>query len=278
MDYSLEKIGPAIARMGMTANPSGNHRQIEMETSFQLNFEEHLGHVHAMRDCKLDWIDDPKEACLGRRAIKITALSDDADVQVMMHKNSWYFDRFSSLQFDYRVDPGLKVDLLVEVVGQWHCIQFTGDGTAPEGGLKLGRVENVIADGKWQHASVDLRTLINDSGVLLPVRICNKIILSAQGRDGCKRGSTLYLDNFNMTGEGTGTSVEWEAEPHTGGVEGYAVLIDQRPNSIPNPVIAREVPNMPCDSYSGVWYAHVRARDFAGNWGPPRTLRIDFGK
>ena len=160
IDRSLEKSGPAIARMGMASASTGNHRQMDMETSFQLNFEEHLGHVHAMRDCKLDWIDDPKEACLGSRCIKITALSDDADVQVMLHKNSWFMDRMGSLQFDYKVDPGLKVDLLIQVVGQWHCIQFTGDGTAPEGGLQTRPRRGCRC--RWKMAARQRRSAFTD--------------------------------------------------------------------------------------------------------------------
>jgi hypothetical protein len=277
IDHSLEKNGPVIARMGLAPTSARAHRQIEMETSFQLDFEEHLGHVHAMRDCKLDWIDNPQEACLGRRAIKITALSDDADVQVMLHKNSWYIDRLPVLQFDYKIDPGMKVDLLMEVVGQWHCIQFTGDGKAPEGGKRLGQIEAVIPDGKWQHASVDLRKLINDAGLTLPVRIVNKIILSTQGCDGCKRGSALYFDNLNLCADGGGESIEWEPEPHASGVAGYSFAIDENPNTIPNATINYNANGFACDGYRGVHYVHVRACDHAGNWGPTRTMRVDFG-
>ena len=35
---------------------------------------------------------------------------------------------------------------------------------------------------------------------------------------------------------------------------------------------------MPLGYQTGVWYAHVRACDQAGNWGPTRTLRVDFGE
>ena len=31
-------------------------------------------------------------------------------------------------------------------------------------------------------------------------------------------------------------------------------------------------------SRTGVWFAHIRACDQAGNWGPTRTMRVDFGE
>jgi hypothetical protein len=255
------------------------HRQIDMEMSFALDFEEHLGHVHAVRDCKLDWLDDPDKAAFGRRAIQITALQDDGDVQVMLHKNSWHLDSMPLLQFDYKCDPGMKVDLLVEVVGQWHCIRFTSDGAAPDGGKNLGRIEDVVADGTWRHASVDLRALIDAAELDLPVRIVNKIMFSTNGVDGVKRGSKLSFDNLDLCPqEGGSGSFEWEPGLSAAGVEGYAVALDQNPGTSPAPVINRSHTAMSVDALSGVWYFHVRACDTTGQWGPVRTMRVDFGR
>ncbi len=280
-DRSLAKAGPAISKLCFASvmEKSGMHRQIDMETSFALNFEEHIGHVHAVRDCRMDWFDDPTKAAFGRRAVQFTALQDDGDVQIMMHKNSWYLDRLPLLQFEYKCDPGMKVDLLVEVVGQWHSIRFTGSNVAPEGGKNLGAVADVVADGTWHHASVDLKAMIEDAGIELPVRIVNKIMFSTQGQDGVKRGSSLTLDNFDLSPQqAAGGEFQWEAETTPAGLAGYSTVLDQRPGTIPNPTITHRQPMMATEALSGVWYFHVRACDYAGNWGAPRTLRIDYGK
>jgi hypothetical protein len=251
---------------------------MEMETSFGLNFEEHTGHVHAIRDCRMDWLDDPAQAAFGARAVKFTAWDDDADVQIMLHKNPWYMDRLPVLQFDYKADPGFRVDLLAEVMGEWYAVRFTGDGAAPEGGQAIGAIEAVVADGKWRHASMDLTALIDAAKPNLEVRIVNKIILSAQGRDGCKRGSTLVLDNLDLTPPfGDGGSFEWEAAPDPSGIAGYAFVLDQNPTAAPPPAITYTGASASVGGVTGVWYAHVRACDQAGNWGPPRDFRIDFG-
>ena len=272
--------GPEIAHMRW-ASPveSRQHRQMEMETSFSLDFEEHIGHLHAMRDCALEWLDDPSQACFGRRAVHLTALEDDADVQVMLHKNPWFLDRLSVLQFDYKADKGFCVDLLVEAMGEWMSIRFTGNGQAPDGGKAIGAIEAVIADGTWRHASVDLRALIDAARPNLEPRIVNKFIFSAQGQPGCKRGSTLTLDNLEMSpAQGAGGHFEWQAAPDPTGINGYAFVLDRNANTVPQEAINQTDTKLHIGALSGVWYAHVMACDQAGNWGPVKTMRVDLGR
>ncbi|MCY3018117.1 MAG: hypothetical protein NTW87_03675 [Planctomycetota bacterium] len=280
-DRSGDKKGPAIAQMRFVSPlfHTGQNRQMDMETSFGLDFEEHTGHVRAMRDCRMEWLDDPQQACFGRRAVKITALDDDADVQVMLHKNPWYLDNAPLLQFDYRADPGMRVDILAEVLGQWLSIRLTGDGSAPAGGKAIGRVEAVMADGSWRHASVDLKSLIDAAWPDLPVRIVNKVVLSAQGREGCKRGASITIDNLDLARpHAAGGRFEWLAEADPSGIAGYSYVIDQAPTTVPPEALTSSAPSAPIGSRTGVWYLHVRGCDQAGNWGPTRTMRVDLGQ
>ncbi|HEY3324673.1 MAG TPA: PDZ domain-containing protein [Planctomycetota bacterium] len=273
--------GPAIAHLRFRAPvaDAGAHRQMALETSFGLDFESHTGHVHAMRDCRMDWLDDPAQACFGRRAVRFTALDDDADVQIMLHKNAWYFDRMSLLHFDYKADPGMCVDVLVEVLGQWLTIRFTGDGSAAEGGMAAGKIDGVVADGTWRHASINLRKIIDAARPDLPVRIVSKIILSAHGRDGCKRGATLTLDNVDLCWQASaGGSFEWDAEPDPTGIAGYSFRLDQEPDAAPASVVNCAQTSQRMSGRRGIWYAHVQACNQAGNMGPVRTLRVDLGE
>jgi len=279
-DTSNDKVGPDIVQMRFAAPvmDAQQHRQMAMESSFGLSFEEHTGHVHALRDCRMEWLKDPKEAAFGRRAMKFKVPDDDADVQIMLHKNAWYIDRSPQLHFDYKADAGFRADLLVEVLGEWMSIRFTGDGSAPEGGKAIGKVEAVVADGTWRHASVDLRALLDKALPNLSPRIVNKIVLSSQGIPGCKRGSTLTLDNVDLSrANGAGGRFEWTAEDPNG-IAGYAVLFAQDANGTPAMTVSTLTPAMPIGARTGVWYAHIRACDQAGNWGAARTMRVDFGE
>lgn len=260
------------------------YRQYDMELSFGLNFEEHCGHVHNLRDCKMEWLNDEAQAAGGKRAVKFTCLQDDGDPQVMLHKNAWFLDKLPLLHFDYKADPGFNVDLHVEVYGVWHSIKFLGTGHAPNEGKALGAIADITADGKWHHASVDLRALIEAAGVRMPSRIVNKIVLSGNGEDGCRRGATLSIDNLDMVAAG-GLSprggmglLKYKAEAGPIGIDGYSLVFDQNPNTVPPAVLTDRGGETGMQVHYGTWYAHVRACDQAGNWGETKTIRLELGE
>lgn len=281
-----KKTGPEIESLRyQSATEIGvYHRQYDMEVSFGLSFEEHFGHVHAMRDCKMEWLNDPALAEEGNRAVRFTCLQDDGDPQIMMHKNPWFIDRLPLLHFDYKADPGFKTDIQIEVFGVWYAIRFLGAGHAPTDGKTIGSIPGVVADGVWRHASVDLRELLDLAKVRMPDRIINKIIFSANGDDGCVRGAALSIDNFDMVPSGGGfwrqarAMLKWSAKKTPGEVSGYSYVIDQEPLTSPPEVINDQGGMVGVAPRSGIWYFHVRACDQLGNWGPPKSIRLDFGR
>jgi len=273
----------AVAYAAATEH-AGYYRQYDMELSFGLSFEEYVGHVHAMRDCKMEWLNEPALAAEGNRALRFTCVQDDGDPQIMMHKNPWFIDRLPLLNFEYKCDPGFKVDLQIESFGVWYSIRFTGTGHAPNEGKNIGAIPGVIPDGTWRHASVDLRALLDAAGVRMPERIVDKIVFSANGEDGNVRGATLSIDNFDMTPPAGGywrnvePMLKWSAAKAQNEIGGYAVVVDQIPTTIPKPEVTHRDTGERMVGRTGVWYAHVRACDQAGNWGGDKTIRIDFGQ
>jgi len=245
---------------------------MQLEMSMALNFEETLGHVRALQDCVLDWTKDAATVAFGERAVRFTAQENNGHALIMLHKNAWHMDRYPLLMFDYKADPGFNVDLEVLVLGVWHSIRFLGAG---EGAL--GAVPGVQANGTWRHAAVDVRRLIDHAVRGLPVRIVSQARLSSRGAEGLQRGATLWLDNLQFSTEsGSGGQLEWAAEPDASGIEGYSVSVtknpeDEAPKFISNRETWRGEPGR-----TGTWYAHLRACDQAGNWGPTRHYRLDF--
>ena len=262
------------------------YRQYDMELSYGLDFEAYTGHVHAIRDCKMEWLNDAALAYSGKRALRFTSLQDDGDIQIMLHKNAWVIDRLPLLHFDYRVDPGFNVDLGLEAFGILHSIKFTGSGRAPNvpGGLALGAFGDVRADGQWHHASVDLRALLDSAGAKMPARIVNKIVFTAHGEDGCKRGATLSIDNLDMASAGGSGprggygQLKFKARESAAGLGGFSYVVDQIPETIPPETVKDRSGEVSLQIRYGVWYAHVRACDQAGNWGATQTIRLDFGE
>ncbi|MCZ7643803.1 MAG: PDZ domain-containing protein [Planctomycetota bacterium] len=273
-----DRAGPTIAKLRYCA-PQGVTGQTLfrpqlLELSMALDFEETLGHVRTLRDCRLEWTDDPRTAAFGERAARFVTQADDADVRIMLHKNAWYLDQLPLLHFDYKAEGPLALDLQIQVLGEWYTIRFLGSGG---GEHPIGAIEGVRADGQWHHAGVNLHRLVRNALPNLPVEIASQIILSAHGEPGCKRGSALWLDNLHMLPEsGSGCWLEWEAEDDPNGIEGYSILIDRRPDTEAPEALTDTGTCRQEGNHTGTVWAHVRARDQAGNWGPTRHLRLDF--
>jgi hypothetical protein len=124
---------------------------------------------------------------------------------------------------------------------------------------------------------VDLRALIEAGVPNWNPRLIEKIILSTNGQPGLKRGATLLIDNLDLTSvSGTGR-FEWKATDPSG-ILGYSVAMDQEAGTVPAEAINTSNPMIQAGGRMGVWYLHVRACDQAGNWGPARHMRVDFGE
>lgn len=279
--------GPAVAKIRFAAPDNGVgeglNRPAQLEISMALNFEETLGHVRALQDCRLDWIADPKLAAFGRRAARFVMQDDGADARIMLHKNAWYMDQYTHLHFDYKAEPGVNVDLQALVLGEWYTFRFLGDGVVGEGepagesSRDAGSIEGVKADGQWRHATINLRQALERAAPRLPVRIISQLRFSSRGRAGAVRGASLSIDNLALAPEsGSGGRIEWEAEADPSGISGYSLIVDRSP-STEAPKIVTTLDTAKTEfGRSGTWYVHVRACDQAGNWGPTRHYRVDF--
>lgn len=277
VDRTRDREGPTVSQLRYCASDGATgrtpRRPMLLELSMALDFEETLGHVRPLRDCRIDWTSAPQEAAYGERAIKIVSLADDADVQVMLHKNAWYFDQYPMLHFDYKVEGEMALDLQLMVLGEWYTIRFLGP---PGGERTIGEIATGGGNGSWRHAGVNLRALLDKAVPQLPARIISQIVLTAHGQRGCKRGSALWLDNLHLLADGEAGVLEWTAAEDPSGIEGYSVLIDRSPDSEAPKRITDTVNTRRDEPRHGVWYVHVRAVDQAGNWGPTRHLRLDF--
>jgi len=124
------------------------------------------------------------------KAVKITNQMSGGDWTAYVTRTPFDAAQHSKLNFSYRLPAGVLVNLYAKVDGRWREIVFSADPAqvpVPVGrwagrgakpaiaeapgtpGLRLGRIEGVVADDKWHTASFDLLTpLKNDS---LPTKI-----------------------------------------------------------------------------------------------------------
>jgi hypothetical protein len=72
-------------------------------------------------------------------------------------------------------------------------------------------------------------------------------------------------------------SVTWNLPDDSSRIDGFSVLWDQKPDSIPPPEVLHGINDRAVErliTEDGDWYIHVRARDRAGNWSAPATVSV----
>jgi RHS repeat-associated protein len=71
----------------------------------------------------------------------------------------------------------------------------------------------------------------------------------------------------------TSFAASWPAVPDAGGIAGYAVALDDQPDTVPA-IVTQTGTSYAATLAEGISYLHVRAQDKAGNWGPASHYRV----
>jgi len=171
------------------------------------------------------------------------------------------------VSFDYKIMPGTKVSLLVNLDGVRYGIVLTGD----EQITALGRVEDATDDGKWHHAIVKLAELLKAKFPDKKDPRCQQVYFGDWRAKGNEVGAEFFIDNFAMVA--SGPPLPWihcgAADPT--GIAGFDIGFDRDPwgkTTESFPAKTKRVPVAGVDE-EGMWFIHVRARDGAGNIGRP---------
>lgn len=187
--------------------------------------------------------------------------------------------RYPLLAFDYLIPSPEKLGL--ELDDGW-LILFAADIEAParteqrDARELVGRLPGIVADGAWHHAELDLTAAMGDRAVadrmVKQVRFINwdmtpegRIEIGRPGL-GC---ASWCIDNFRIIGYGGREARFFWTSADEAGVTGYAYLLDQSSDTVPEPrPLGLETNAVYRGLADGRWFFHVRACDAAGNWGP----------
>ena len=103
--------------------------------------------------------------------------------------------RYPILEFDYRVPPELRVDLIVEVDGSRRVIKFTdNDQTWPV----IGRIDTV-RDNEWHRATVDLGGLLERAFRRPAPLVVTNFAFATSGWPGVRENTRWWLDNIRLS-------------------------------------------------------------------------------
>jgi len=259
MDFAQDKAPPASPYV--TWMPGG--------ALVHQDFERGPGHWMGRRE---GWAEVTDEAAAtGICSIRFGGFS------TFMHYAPFDAERFPVVGFDYRLDPGAQLTLMVRFENRNWCIRFNSTSVKYPA---IGTVAGVVADGRWHTCRFDLgammrampetyrpRTFVVDHLATLTYRIPR-----------ADHRAAYHVDNFHIAPRPTGAvRVHWSVPADPTGIAGYSLRLDRSPATVPDTTIDARAPSARfTDLAPGTHYVHVRARDGAGNWSPPVHTRIDI--
>ncbi|NDK10785.1 MAG: hypothetical protein GW911_01850 [Armatimonadetes bacterium] len=198
----------------------------------------------------------------GRGSLLITDYGPDGFAGGM-ERDPVDVEQYPYLAFDYLTDPIPNPVSAYSV----YTLQFNGQGGDR---FEVGPIP-AAAPGKWAHAEFDLRSCMKPS--LGPPYF---FMVGESGAQNSRPGSRLYVDNFTLYSRAARTvKVQWSTPTDASGVTGYSWCLDADPATVPEETVKRTATEAQWDvPEAGTYYAHVRARDGAGNWGATGHCRV----
>lgn len=174
---------------------------------------------------------------------------------------------YGILAFDYRVGPGVYVDVILGTEATDYRVTFTGGDRAIPWAVELGAIEDVQADGLWHTARFDIRGHLRAMGVDPTGVTVTHVAIGAFQRDkmlqmgvtGNSKGATWWLDNFGVHNPG-GPTADF-AWPPVDGAAGYRYLVTTDPTAVLNgdAAVVQEPSIELANLREGTWYLHVAA-------------------
>ena len=255
MDYSLDKAPP----------PAPYVARVPSNSLVRMTFEDDIGGWAPYGSyAQLDRV--TATAATGRYALHVAATSSERYFGAYAYRHAFDAAQYPILSFDYKLPPGLAVDLHLHTNVSWQTIKLTSPtpyypvvGTIP-----------VTADDAWHHAEIDLRTALKaPAGAKSPVISVRYVLFADFGSRSNRPGSGFYVDNFAISAPETGQNLrfEWSSVADPTAIPGYAHILDKNPATQPTDMKGPANVIVLPPTAPGAWFFHVRARDGAGNWG-----------
>lgn len=254
MDYSLDKTPPAPLYVA----------SIPSEALVRTTFEDDAGSFQAYGDYgKVSRV--TTTAATGRYSLAAASTRQGRYFGFYAYRAAFDAAKHPILSFDYRIPPGLAINLHLNYGGAWHAVRLTSPSTYYP---VVGEIP-IIADDTWRHASLDITTVLKPRATS-PAMTVAYVLFADFGGHTARQDLEMYIDNFTIAARETGQNLrfEWNHAADATGIAGYAHALDQSPATEPAQLLGVEPAAAFKDLKPGNWFFHLRARDGAGNWSP----------
>ena len=213
----------------------------------------------------------------GDHCLKIVTVKTWDDSAAYLPIRSADVQRYPFLSFDYNFPPGARLMLRVYIPDGlgFHCIKLT---RASDGYRTLAEVPDIVADGKWHRAQLDVLEIFRKAFPDTKRLALAQLAIGNWSRDFDPPGTTFFIDNVYLYGRNRlDPHFTWTAFDATG-IAGYSYRLDKNRFTVPPPRVmsSSRHQKLPALDKAGMYYFHVRARDGAGNWGATEHVPYYF--
>lgn len=148
---------------------------------------------------------DTGSAASGRASLRITNQEDGGPFAVAAVTTPFRVREWPELSFDYRLTPETKVNIYLLVNERWHAVTLSGEQMPWDDVPVIGEVTDVMADGRWHHAQVNLLQGLQELDPALSSAEVTQVVFSAPwesyvqcGIGGNVLGARYWIDNFRV--------------------------------------------------------------------------------
>jgi hypothetical protein len=146
------------------------------------------------------------DASSSKVSLRLTNVSPGGNLAARAIAAPFDAAKLSRLSFDYAIPPEATVNWHVRVGDKWYTIAFNGDPKQPGPYPVIGRIANVIADGKWHHAEIDLAVCLRKAEVKVALIVSDLVLadwsapanLRFYGMTRIPAGTVMHIDNFGL--------------------------------------------------------------------------------
>lgn len=182
--------------------------------------------------------------------------------------------RWPVLNFNYRLQPHINLNLICEIAGRSYEMRFCNDDSTFN---IIGSIGNVRRDDRWHRAEVRLLDALRNYRI--NSTIISRLYFADTGTMNNLQDISWRLDNFRFVpalpeaspATAEATTFHWVARDSSG-IAGYSWVMDNAAETVPPETIKDAATS--AAAAAGATYLHVRARDRAGNWGAPAHFRF----
>ncbi len=201
----------------------------------------------------------------GGRALRLLNQNVGGTAGVVLSPDAFSVEAFPRLEFDYAIPVGIEIDLVAETDKGNIEIDMTGTDNTWK---SAGAVE-IVADGQWHHASVNLAELLKPH--LDAPYVVRRLMLADPFRMSSYQRLAYYLDNVAFVPALAENAVVELANP---AVEAMVALLDNAAETVP------EVTGETAGSQmtvavpeGGATWMHVRMKR-NGQWSATRHVPV----